>query len=400
VQRGAPRDAAKFFIAAVQSRSDYAPAILNLATVNEQFLHDHKSALENCRTYLALTPRPANWAEVNALAGQLEQSSSVIVAEAAPVERPNPPAPAPESRPPPRVSIVSTARPPVAVRPPPVAKNANSTSLSSKPAPAGPVQVVQVAPEPRIVTTPGAAADNTISADAAASATTPNQKPGIWHRLFGPKRENPPNEKYFESGLTPLPSADGTPPVPAAAKPVEAAPVPEVTFARYSFLSPRKPPAGDRYAASGAFTRAREYEQDEKWPAAMQWYQQAAEFDPSWFEAQYNTGVLAYHVQNYSLALPHYETALAINPDSTDARYNFALALAAAGYVPDAVNELKKILKAKPGEARAHLELANIYAQSLHDNPEARPHYLKVLELEPDNPKAAQIGFWLSENPK
>ena len=37
--------------------------------------------------------------------------------------------------------------------------------------------------------------------------------------------------------------------------------------------------------------------------------------------------------------------ALAIQPDSADARYNFALALKAAGYAVDAVNELKKILR-------------------------------------------------------
>jgi hypothetical protein len=36
----------------------------------------------------------------------------------------------------------------------------------------------------------------------------------------------------------------------------------------------------------------------------------------------------------------------------------------------------------------------------LHDPAQARAHYLKVLELEPDNPQAADINFWLSANPK
>ena len=48
------------------------------------------------------------------------------------------------------------------------------------------------------------------------------------------------------------------------------------------------------------------------------------------------------------LALPRYELALAIQPDSVDARYNFALALKAAGYAPDAADEFKKILAAIP----------------------------------------------------
>jgi tetratricopeptide (TPR) repeat protein len=173
-----------------------------------------------------------------------------------------------------------------------------------------------------------------------------------------------------------------------------------VSFPRYSYLSPRKPAAGNRPSASGAFTKARECEQDENWVDALQWYRTAAQFDPAWFEAQYNTGVLAHRLQNYSLALPSYENALAIQPDSISVRYNFAQALAGAGYATDAAAELKKVLAAAPGEVRAHLALANLAAQTLHDPAQARPHYLKVLELDPENPHASDIRFWLSSNPQ
>jgi tetratricopeptide (TPR) repeat protein len=207
-------------------------------------------------------------------------------------------------------------------------------------------------------------------------------------------------------GLTPLPGNTGTdassetkPVVVPAAKPLEVAP-PVPVFARYNYFSPHKPAPGDRTAASGAFTKARVFEQDEKWTDALQWYQQAAGFDPSWFEAQYNTGVLAHRLRNYATALPRYELALAVQPDSTDARYNFALALKAAGYAPDAAEQLKILLASQPGEVRAHLALANISAQSLRDNAQAREHYLKVMELDPANPQASDIRFWLSANPK
>ena len=80
IQRGKPRDAAQFFAAAVQARPDFAPARLNLATVNQQYLRDNKTALEHFRAYLAMTPRPANWDEVNAivhgLVGKYEGSIS------------------------------------------------------------------------------------------------------------------------------------------------------------------------------------------------------------------------------------------------------------------------------------------------------------------------------------
>ena len=121
--------------------------------------------------------------------------------------------------------------------------------------------------------------------------------------------------------------------------------------------------------------------------------------DPAWFEAHYNAGVIAHRLRNFSSALASYETALALQPESADGRYNFALALKAAGYAPDAADELKKILAANPAETRAHLALANLCAQFLRDPTTARKHYLKVLELDPTNPRATDIRFWLTANP-
>ena len=68
-------------------------------------------------------------------------------------------------------------------------------------------------------------------------------------------------------------------------------------------------------------------------------------------------------------------------------------------YTHDAVSELQRILEAKPDEARAHLTLANLFAQQLEDADKARPHYVKVIELEPRNPQASAIRFWLAAHP-
>jgi len=253
----------------------------------------------------------------------------------------------------------------------------------------------------------------------------PDEKPGFWHRLNPVHwfRSPAPQKKYDENGVTPLPppgsneavnpaplpppkaGPPAVPPVPTSAPPViEAKPVKIVppappAFPRYVYLSPHKPKPGDRRTATGAFARAREFEQDTRWLDAMKAYQQAAETDPDWFEAQYNFGVLSYRLQDFQQALAAYERALAIRPDSVDARYNFALALKSAGYVPDAVRELEKILKSSPNETRAHLALGNLYAQQLHDVVRARQHYLKVLALDPANPQATDIQFWLTSNP-
>ena len=409
IQRGKPQDAALFFNKAVNIRPDYAAAILNLATANQEYLHDNGAALKNYRAYLALTPRPANWEEVNTIADALEKSPAPVAAipPANPPEaKPVPPAvaAAAEPKPQPKNTAVSGYRPAQSPRTQSGAKPLVSNFPPARPISLPPAQVVQVAPEPNIVTTSNATAP-AMEPATDVTAPAPARKPGLWHRLFGSSTpDNSANSKFVANGVTPLPGETPAPTLPAAGEkkpaPVVIIPPAPVDFPRYNYLTPRPPAAGDRRAASGAFTQARMAEQDKQWPEALKDYRQAVALDPSWFEAQYNAAVIAHRLRNYSAALAGYETALALQPDSLDARYNFALALKGAGYVPDAADELKKILATDPGETRAHLALANLCAQSLHDPAQARRHYLKVLELDPKNPQTPDIRFWLAANPQ
>ena len=360
-ERGRPREAAKFFAAAIQAHPDYAKALLNLATVAHESLHDNQLARQNYRAYLALTPRQENWDAVNEIANSLDQPASVASAAPPPMVEPKPPA------------ITRTAAP--------VKASPTVTRTTTSPTPrltsSVPTQVVKVQPEPEIVATPG----KTVSTAEPTETSAPEPA------------TSRPAVNYIHNGITPLPvpgSQTKTAPLFQPAPP---------TFPSYLYLSPRKPAAGNRGSASGMFTRAQEYEQRSRWTDALEWYRRATAADPGWFEAQYNYGVLAYRLRIYPAALPAYETALAIEPDSVDARYNFALALKAAGYAPDAVNELKKIVAARPDEVRAQLALGNLYAQQLRDPAQARQHYLKVLELDPHNAEATDIRFWLSANP-
>lgn len=409
IQRNKQIEAAKFFTAAVQARPDFAAAILNLATVNQQFLHDNKTALENYRAYLALTPKPAHWEEVKAIADGLETPALVAAAVVTP-----PPAPAPVAKPnPPVVTTITEPKPQtknssVLVTHPaqsPHAQTAAKTVIPtpSHPLPAAPVQVVQVAPAPKIVTTPNANTSGVEQPALEMPVPEPAAKPSLWHKLFSSTPDNSSTPKIVPNGVTPLPGETVAPMMAAAPEKKVIVPVvivpPAPDFPRYDYLSPRRPQAGDRRAAAGAFTQARVAEQNENWTTALAAYRQAAALDPAWFEAQYNAGVIAHRLRNYSSALTSYETALSLQPDSVDARYNFALALKAAGFVPDAAEQLKKILAANPGEVRAHLALANLCAQSLRDPAQARQHYLKVLELDPRNPQTTDIRFWLAANP-
>lgn len=368
VWRGRPHEAAEFFATAVRVHPDYAPAILNLATVEQQYLRDNKSALDNYRAYLALTPHPENWDAVNAIADNLEQSTTVTSAS-------------PKAN----VGVTWTPQPGV---------HANSslpprrTQMES--------ESVQVQPESAIEGTPGDSAQAEES-PTESSLEPANQKPGILRRM-NPLDWFRSDSKDEGNTVTPLPS-NASPAPMVAPKLVQILQPSPPTFPRYLYLSPGSPRTGDRPSAERAFTRAREAELDSRWTDAMESYRQAAQFDPSWFEAQYNYGVMAYRAQDFRQSLAAYEMALAIRPDSVNTRYNFALVLKAAGYAPDAVGELEKILASNPNEVRAHLALGNLYAQQFYDTTRARQHYRKVLELDPENPQASDIQFWLSANP-
>jgi tetratricopeptide (TPR) repeat protein len=128
-------------------------------------------------------------------------------------------------------------------------------------------------------------------------------------------------------------------------------------------------------------------------------YQLALGADPTYFDAQYNLALLMFQMNELKRSLAGWEMALALQPDSINARYNFALALKQGDYAHEAAQELQRILEAKPNEVRAHLTLGNLYAQQLNEPHKARPHYLRVVELEPQNPQAPAIRYWLAANP-
>lgn len=184
-------------------------------------------------------------------------------------------------------------------------------------------------------------------------------------------------------------------PAPAVVKEAEAS-LPEL---RYRYRDPSKPTPGNQVEADRALAQGVQAHNAQNLQGAAQAYRKATEADPSYFEAQYNLGLASAALGNTDAALNAYEDALAILPTSTDARYNFALALRQGGYWRDAANELERILAQHPNEIRARLALGNLYAKDYKQPAKARPHYAKVLELEPKHPQASALRFWLSAHP-
>lgn len=355
LQRSRAVDAAKNFAAALRCQPDYAPALLNFAIVQHQQLNNRPLALQKYREYAALKSA-SNQDAVAALARALDAEL-------------NPPVAPPV--------VVAAVKPvaPLAVVPRPVVTAPPTTAVRPTPKPiAPPVTAVVIAP-PKI---------NPPVETVVVAVTEPRK---VWPEV------------------TPLPRTEVTPPpvkaVTNVAPVVSVAPVAPKpkSIARYGYRSPAKPKPGNRVEAEPALEQGLLCQQRHQLPEALAAFEQAVKADPGYFKAHYNLAWTAYALKDWPVALEAYEYALVLDSASPNARYNFALALKQAGYPLDAVNELSKLLAKKPDDAAAHLLTANLYAQQLGGSSLARPHYLRVLELEPQHPQATQIRYWLTENP-
>jgi tetratricopeptide (TPR) repeat protein len=435
-QRGRPVEAAQFFNAALRADPGCQAALLNLAIVAHQQLRDRALALQKYRDYLALKPAPADAEAIQGVVRQLEKEAAAPALQAtnppvgqfaqtrtAPVTAAAPVS-ATVSRTPNRSKVEPTATP--SSRTTTEKTGSTTVTSSSKPAPVTNEAKPQVSPaaKPPAVAQPKPAAPppepkpavveiasapvpkagqditlpktsppvtsqpetKTAPKDTTTSTPTPRNRT-LAQKIFGGGRSASQGTKATVTA-TPANSTSSTRPPDAKAWP------------RYAYRNPVKPAKGDTAAAQRAFAQGLQAHQAQHLPEAIQAYRAALQSDPSFFDAQYHLGVAGTQSGNLRMALGAYEGALAAKPDSADARYNFAIVLKQSGYPVDSANELQTLLTKYPTDARAHVALGNLYAQQLGDTAKARQHYLRVLETDPRHPQAAQIRYWLADNPK
>lgn len=152
-------------------------------------------------------------------------------------------------------------------------------------------------------------------------------------------------------------------------------------------------------SAAGHYSLALAAHERREYPLAFVEYQAAVQSDPAYFEAQHNLAVTALNLGNLPVALSASENALAMKPESTSARWNYAIALQRAKYPADAAEELEKYVAVEKSNARAYLMLAGVYALDLGEPDIARPHYERVLAVDPQHPQADSIRQWLAAHP-
>ncbi|MEO8426658.1 MAG: tetratricopeptide repeat protein [Verrucomicrobiota bacterium] len=437
LHRRRTREAIQFFNAALSQEANYPPALLNLAVVSHQYLNNRPFALQKYRQYLVLKPRAGNWQAVEQVAQQLElelRPASPLTTNNSAIQtatstnlfllRTN-------SAMSDKVVAVSPAPPATQMNrsfPPaftPVRKPESATNVATRVSTptsddraVPPFEVVHLPEEPVVkpardaVPIPGGSLE-TITATPVGAAPENLSNPII---DTSPKKEKPSFIRRMNPATwfraKPKSTAAPTPIVPSSLRasddsgPLEAAPSSNPTplpgrldIARYKYRSPAKPSPGNRREAEQLFAQGVEDQKRRRLAAAVESYQAATRVDPAYFDAQYNLGLAAYEGGNLPLSLSAYETGLAINPAHSGTRYNFALALRDANYLRDAAEELEKVLTVSPDDTRAHLSLANLYAEQLIQPRLARVHYLKVIEKEPNHPQATAIRYWLSTNP-
>jgi tetratricopeptide (TPR) repeat protein len=404
VQFNRHRDAIACFENALAQQPNYAPALLNLAVISQGYVSERPLALQKYRQYLALNPKPGNWDAVNAVAHQLEQelnaptrTSSGELASAQTRTAPNG-----ASRP---------ASPTGSPRPEATSSAARNAESDSDAASTSPPEVVQMNTEPAVKvaanTQPATQAADTSSGTTAGDGTVvvnppaedvapgDTHKPGFFQRMF----HHEPTQV-----ATPAPQPESVPAGGGSGDSSGVASASPPKVARYNYVSPTKPAEGDRAQAERYFAQAAEAQHERRLQDAVRLYRAATQADPSFFEAQSNLGLAAFDLGDMTQSLLAYEIALAIKPDSFNARFNFALALIKANYIMDAAQELERLLAASPDEtpehlAMAHLTLANLYAEQFQRPAAARPHYEKVLKLDPQNPQATVIRYWLRDHP-
>lgn len=383
-QRNRLREAAESFAAALKVAPKHPAALLNLATV-QQRLNNPAEALKVYREYLALQPRPPDWEAVNAIVRSLEPAPSLPARPAIPnvgvAPRSNVVA-RPASTP----VVVPRTNPPVVTKPETAAltnKSATMTpsaSVAEAKAPASSdVKPVSDDSKEAVVRTENSTSPAPVAGAAVAPARTTESK-GFFSKLNPFKRETKP-------------SATETKPGTAVAKPAS------VTNA-IATASASQPKAGDRKAAEVELARGQKEQSAKRLAEALQFYRRAVSLDESYFEAHYCLGLVAFELRSFKLATTAWQDALALRPDSGDARYNYALTLKADNRFKEAAGELEKLLALHPDEARAHLTLGILYADPVRDIPRARQHYQRVLQLDPRNPQAEAIRYWLVANPR
>jgi len=120
-----------------------------------------------------------------------------------------------------------------------------------------------------------------------------------------------------------------------------------------------------------------------KTPEAIGHFEEAVRLKPDFTEAQYNMGLAMAQAGKNEEALGHYEQALQSRPNFAEAHFNTGIILTRLGRTTEAIGHFEEAVKLKPDFVEAHYNLGLALAK-VERMPEALNHWEKAVQLKPD----------------
>ncbi len=121
--------------------------------------------------------------------------------------------------------------------------------------------------------------------------------------------------------------------------------------------------------------------------SAVASFRKAIEFDPKFYEAQIQLGMIMYAQQN-KLCVEYYKNALALKPGSEEAMYGLAMWYQDQRDFNKAIQFYTDIIQVNPKNKYAYFNLGYIHHEYLKVYHEAIKHYSKAIEADPNYSQA------------
>lgn len=126
--------------------------------------------------------------------------------------------------------------------------------------------------------------------------------------------------------------------------------------------------------------------------------EEAVKLDPAFTEARLQLAEVLTQSGDAQAALDAYRAAAAAAPSDPSVRFKYAIALRRADRIDEAITEYEALLRLDPSLAEVHYNVAVLYLQERNNAGQARDHFQRFVELDPESERAPRVREWLSAN--
>ena len=121
------------------------------------------------------------------------------------------------------------------------------------------------------------------------------------------------------------------------------------------------------------------------------------EIDPGFVEAHYHRALIKARQEKVAEAVQGLKRSLDLNPNFIPSHLLLGALYRVRGEPDAAAKEFRAVLRLAPGNAKAHLNLAELLLEAKGDCNGAQAHFQRYLRLRPDDPGRSRIEAMLTE---